>query len=162
MSSSTHPDGQDAAWVSAYIDQVGATIRENGWAIQGIFATENSDIEYDFAYTIGLLERGCTAELMVAGLPLQVEAEILNEIASEMLNNQQMLPPATWPLVGGYELKVRLFIPRADSELSPGTARLYYNRMDVPIAQYVWPDQDHRYPWDEGWDPGVLQPVGNG
>lgn len=152
----------DQPWTDAYIDQIEALIRDHGWAVQGVFATETSDLRFDFAYTVGLMKRGCTAELLIAGLPIHTGAAILNEIAASMLNSGQMIPPGEWDLANGYKLKAKFFVPRKGSELHLGVARAYYNRPDVPVAQYVWHDRNGNYPWDEGWDFDLLQPYGNG
>lgn len=145
----------------AYIDQIEAMIRDHGWAIQGVFATETSDLKFDFAYTVGLMKRGCTAELLMAGIPMKTAASILNQIAAEMVNGGQMIPPAEFELPGGFMLKAKFFVPRKGSELHLGVARAFYNRPDVPVAQYVWPDKQGNYPWDEGWPADLLQPYGN-
>lgn len=145
---------------AAYVDQLQATIRDHGWAIQGVFATETSDLRFDFAYTVGLIYRGCTAELLLAGIPLKVAAAILNDIARSMVNTGQTIPPEEWELDGGYMLKAITFTPRVGQELHVGVARAFYNA-PVPVAQYVWPDRERRYPWDDGWSPDLLQPYGN-
>jgi hypothetical protein len=148
------------ATTQAYLDQVKATIRDNGWAMQAVFATEGSWQRFDYVYTIGMVERGCSAELMIAGLPYQKGAKVVNQIAMDMLNRSQMTPPSQWPLAGGFTLRAKMFVPRVGGELHVGVARAYYGQ-DVPVAQYVWPDTEHRYPWDEGWDSTLVQPVGN-
>lgn len=142
----------------AYLDQVKAVIRDNGWAMQAVFATKGAP--FDYVYTIGMIERKCTTELMIVGLPYQKAAEILNQIALTMVNQIQLIPPDEWPLAGGFKLKSRPFVPRVGGELHVGVARAYYGQ-DVVMTQYVWPDSEHRYPWDEGWDPRLAQPVGN-
>ena len=149
------PLGGDAR-KQAYLDQVKAMIRDNGWAMQIVAP----DAGVTYVYTIGLVERKCTAELMIAGLPYQMAAEVLNQIASNMLNHSQMIPPTEWPLAGGFVLKSKTFVPQVGGDFHVGVARAYYGR-DVVMAQYVWPDAEHRYPWDEGWDSTLLQPVGN-
>lgn len=143
----------------AYLDQVGALIRDNGWAIQAVSATADSRAVADYVYTIGLVERGCTAELMIAGLPHHKGAEILSQIAASMLNNTQWIPPAEWPLGGGFTLRSRTFCPRVGGELHVGVARAFYRR-EVVFTQYVWPNAERKYPGEEGWDPDMLQPVG--
>lgn len=164
MTSPQHDDiegGITKPSIDAYIDQIEAVIRDHGWAVQGVFATETSDLRFDFAYTVGLIKRGCTAELLIAGLPMRTGAGILNDIARDMINNGQTIPPTEWKIADGYVLRAVTYIPRRNSELHLGVARAYYDRPDVPVAQYVWPDKDHHYPWDAGWDPSLLQPVGN-
>lgn len=147
--------------IDAYLDQIEAVIRDHGWAVQGVFATETSDLKFDFAYTVGLIKRGCKAELLIAGLPMRTGASILNDIAREMINNGQTIPPQEFEVADGFVLRAVTYVPRQGSELHLGVARAFYNRIDVPVAQYVWPDKNHHYPWDEGWDGELLQPVGN-
>jgi hypothetical protein len=144
----------------AYLDQVKAVIRDNGWAMQVVPVFSGEDYQFTYVYTIGLIERKCTAELMIVGLPYRQGAEILNQIAMNMVNQLQLIPPDEWPLADGFALKSKVFIPRVGGELHVGVARAYYGR-DVMIAQYVWPDENHHYPWDEDWDRGLVQPVGN-
>lgn len=144
----------------AYLDQVKSVIRDSGWAMQVVPSVVNGDYQFTYVYTIGLVERNCTAELMIAGLPYQQGADIINQIALNMLNRAQLIPPSDWPLANGFTLKSKVFVPRVAGELHVGVARAYYGR-DVPIAQYVWQDAEHRYPWDEGWDTSLVQPVGN-
>lgn len=144
----------------AYLDQVKATIRDSGWAMQVVPVFDEDLFLFTYVYTIGLIERKCTAELMIVGLPYRQGADIINQIALNMINYGQLIPPNEWPLAGGFQLKSKLFAPRVGGELHVGVARAYYGG-DVPIVQYVWPDAEHRYPWDKGWDQGLLQPVGN-
>lgn len=144
----------------AYLDQVAATIRDAGWAMQAVRATEHSDIKFDYVYTIGLIARNCTTELLIAGLPYKKGAEVINQIAMNMLNRGQLIAPAEWPLKDGFVLKSKTFAPRVAGELHIGVARAFYGQ-DVVVTQYVWPDANGLYPWDEGWDVTLLQPVGN-
>lgn len=143
----------------AYMDQVTAVIRDSGWAMQAVPASSSGN-GFDYVYTIGLVVRNCTAELMVVGLPFQQGAEIINQIALNMLNHAQLIPPDEWPLANGFVLKSKLFVPKVGGELHVGVARAFYGQ-DIVVAQYVWPDEERRYPWDEGWDPKLVQPVGN-
>jgi hypothetical protein len=112
-----------------------------------------------FAYTIGLVERGAAAEIMMAGLPLEGMHQMLNEIAKSTLDNSG-IPPATWPLTEGYEMRP-VFLGVNDPRYSIGQACNYYGTDQVWAIQYVWPDDEHRYPWDEGYDHEAMpQPVG--
>lgn len=149
--------------LEAYKDQVRAMIRDHGWAIQTVAPTVQQP--YSYAYTIGLVQRGATAELLVAGLPIQQAVEILNQVAASLMNQNfsgsAVVPPSEWELPLGYKLKSKVFIPRPGSQLHVGVIRAYYGA-EVPVVQYIWPDPQHRYPGDEGWDPALVQPVGNG
>lgn len=139
-------------------ERIRTTIRDHGWALQVVPAGANYKVP--FVYTVGLVERGCTSELMVAGMPSITAIEVLNQIAANMVNHGQTIPPDSWPLADGYTLKAATFVPRVAGQFHAGVARFYYGQ-DVVVTQYIWPDPEHRYPGDEGWDPGLIQPVGN-
>lgn len=165
--SKTHDEfegGKKGQWTApsrdAYLDQVAAMIRDHGWAIQGVFARETSDQQWDFAYTVGLIQRGCSTELVITGIPMNAAADILNEIAASFMNAGEKIPPSEYTLKNGYTLKSVSFIPREGSDIHLGVARAYYGRADVPVTQYIWPDEEHHYPWDEGWGTGYVQPYG--
>jgi hypothetical protein len=58
VSSPFHDDVEEPdlqVWSQAYLDQVRATIRDHGWAIQGVFATDESHLKFDYCYTICLI-----------------------------------------------------------------------------------------------------------
>lgn len=150
-------NGEDGAFVSAYLDQLGANIRDHGWAVQGVFPTDPED--YSFAYTVGLLDKGCPVELLVSGLAVNTSAHILNEIADEMVQGDKQ-PPETWELADGYVMRRVLHDFDRDDQLQLGVARAYYRREIIPVAQYVWPSQEHHYPWDDLWPDVIRQPIG--
>ncbi len=144
----------------AYLDQVAAMVRDHGWAIQGVFATETSTQRWDFAYTVGLIERGVSSELLITGIPMRAAADILNEIATSFVSIGEKIPPSEYTLANGYVLKSVSYIPRQGSDIDLGVARAYYGRSDVPVTQYVWPDKEHHYPWDDAWSADLTQPYG--
>lgn len=145
--------------MEVYQEVLAKGIQDNGWMIQGVFPTEDSEPgSVQFAYTIGLIERGAAAEILMAGLPLEGLHAILNEIAQSTLDNNG-IPPATWPLRDGYEAKP-VFLGVNDPTYSVGQACNYYKTNRVLAIQYVWPDSNFRYPWDEDYDTRMPQPVG--
>jgi hypothetical protein len=140
-----------------YMETVRRGIEKYGWTVQGVFPTEEDPGPY-FCYTVGLLERGCAAEIMVVGLPLELGARFLNEIAASMVNGTG-LPPSTWDLPGGLVM-LPVFITKQELPLLAGAANNYYGRR-IPVVQYVWPLENNVYPWDEAWPYGEdVQPVG--
>lgn len=153
----------DATFVEAYLDQIKANIRDHGWAVQGVFPSEeHGDREqYCFAYTVGLIDKeDCFVELLVTGLPLTTSASILNQIAQATLDSPDKMPPETWELEDGFVMKRVLHVFSRDDELQFGVARLYHHMDRIPVAQYVWPSKDGVYPWESGWPAGLPQPVG--
>jgi hypothetical protein len=147
--------------VVAYMDQLRAIIRDNGWAVQGGEVPVGADHEgYEYAYTIGLLERGCTCELMLVGIPLQIAHPILNEVATDMLNSGMSMPPTQVDLIPNHIFEVRVYMPRPDTEIAITVASLFYDTPSVPMAQLVWSDNEGNYPWSRSWDPDLVQPLG--
>jgi hypothetical protein len=148
----------------AYIKQVRAVVQEKGWAIQSVYATTGTgSASMSYAYTIGLLERGSTAEVLISGLPVQLAALLLNEIAVNITENGGM-PPAQWDVSGGKGeyLMLPLWYTRRSSKVSVNVAKRYYDLDSVPVVQYVWPAGNGAYPWDEHWPENSNQVIGDG
>lgn len=154
-------EDQDLDWVPTYLKGVEAIIVEHGWAIQGVPQTEEDGAT--FAYTIGLIQRGCAAEVLISGLPIKILQTMLNQIAASMLNNNGM-PPTSWELPGPGEqplLMLPVFVTKTQEPLVPLMAMRYYQRPGIPVVQYVWPSEEGHYPWEEQWPWGPqAQPVG--
>lgn len=77
MSSTLLPGGD-------YLDQVRATIRAFGWAVQH---THESGHDIDHAYTVGMTALGAP-EVLVVGLPAADAAALLNRIAPLIMTGQ--------------------------------------------------------------------------
>lgn len=159
LPASVAPKGKSPQ-VKAFMNQLRSTIATHGWAVQAVAPTEATPEaeRFTYVYTIGLLERGCMAELLITGLPVETAASLVNEIAAEMTSGPG-IPPSTWELTSGHRLVCVFFVPRPESLVSVGVARSYYETPALPMAQYVWPDVNHNYPWDKGWSGQVRQPV---
>jgi uncharacterized protein DUF4262 len=153
---------EDLAWLPTYLLGIQAIVEKHGWAIQGCQPT-HGQVGPTFAYTIGLIQRGCAAEVLVSGLPITLLQKILNQIAASMLNGNGM-PPTSWELPGNGERTYTMkpvFVTRTEEPLVPLMAMRYYQRPGVPIIQYVWPSEDGSYPWDPQWPYDAdAQPVG--
>lgn len=67
-----------------YLDQVRATIRAFGWAIQH---TYEPGFDVDHAYTVGMTALG-GPEVLVAGLPAPDAAALLNRVAPLLMSGQ--------------------------------------------------------------------------
>jgi hypothetical protein len=131
-----------------------------GWMIQGVFGTEQ-DPGPSYAYTVGLTAHGFP-ELAVAGLPPQVMQTLLNDVAKRVfdLNRRythgEVLDDV---LGGGYKVMV-VDGPASRDTIWPGTANALFGEEGVTLQQLVWPDDQHRYPWDENYSlPVDAQPV---
>lgn len=130
------------------------------WVIQPVDASLGQPFRY--AYTIGLTENGGIAELLVAGVPHELAAYILDELSRFVLANSGH-PPSEWDVAvddeQSYQLKP-VWVTRPSNEMPMNMAVAYYGTRLVPTVQFVWPTGDGVYPWDEEWPQALIQPVG--
>lgn len=129
----------------AYLaEHVLPTIESAGFAVQGVFATTEG--HSSFCYTVGLTVRGWP-ELIVLG-PTDVGHPLLNRIV-EYLDGIGEVPTAgDLPdfMETGYRLRLRACTTRGDFPFSIAHA-LY---PDVVGLQVLMPDDQHRYPGEDG------------
>jgi hypothetical protein len=124
-------------------------MREYKHMVVGVFPTEDHP-GTPFAYTAG---RG--TELLMAGpIPIEVMGQLLNDLADlEDVEGLTLEAGQRIPGILAGELHLALVEVRdmreAEMFQSTGTRAL----------QAVWPDKDDRFPWDEGYLHGELQPV---
>ena len=60
-------------------------------------------------------------------------------------------PAATGDILEGYDCAFRAVAKKQYKEYL-GFARWYYKGNDFPVLQCVWPDKQHRFPWDDGFE----------
>jgi hypothetical protein len=140
--------------LSRYMMTLQSIIDKEGWAIQGVGGGETTS---PFCYTVGVHDVQDLPELMIVGVPFEVGAGVLNEIASETILKGDV--PDTWQLADDYVARV---VPERSCDtrnLKAGILHQYY-REHVQLCQVVWPAENGAYPGDADWpyDPDV-QPL---
>lgn len=114
-----------------------------------------------FSFTIGLWENFEQPEIIVFGLPGEVTEELLNAIADEADDGKRFAADSKHDgLLVDYP--VRFFaVPKAAYRDYLGMACWAYEGDDFPCVQFVWPDKQGRWPWDEAVRDGFRdsQPV---
>jgi hypothetical protein len=145
-----------------YLKEVEAVVKEHGWAIQAAQPPRGESGPI-FVYTVGLIQRGCAAEILMSGLPVDLLRKMVNQIAASMVNGTGM-PPTSWQVPGNGERSYELlpvFITKTREPLVPLVAMRYYQRPGIPLVQYVWPSENGSYPWEPDWPYDTeTQPVG--
>lgn len=126
-------------------------IAESQWVVMNIFPTEQ-DPGTMFHYTVGLSQYGLP-ELEMTGLPPEVAGSILNGLGQQMLDSEAYTHGQR--LAGHLsDGKFDLVLIEADNihhdEYPTAMARLLYGE-DIKVLQAVWPDDENRFPWDEGY-----------
>lgn len=122
-----------------YLLKIQEIIDEYGHAVQGVVGVEEGDV--DFAYTVGLAAQGLP-ELVISGVDASNAAHLLNDIIE---NNLDDIRARRDFVANEYTLRLRP-APRAEANV----ARAMYGP-GVEVLQIIWPDEQHRYPGDEGF-----------
>lgn len=141
-----HPDSTVDEWLAV----IRHTVVEHGWAVQYVESDRTP-----YAYTVGLHERGLP-ELLVAGLPPQPTARILNTVAEYLVDGGQPVPGEWISIIDGPQLAV-VEVEHPDAHLNVAVA--FYGRK-VRALQLVWADEHGHRPWCPDFrNHGVRQPV---
>ncbi len=114
-----------------------------------------------FSATIGLWYQFEQPELIVFGLPEEVAEELLNAVADAADEGKRFKHAENHKnLLVGYPVRF-LNVPAEKVAGYMGTAQWAYAGTDFPVLQLVWPDKQHRWPWQEGVRDGFrkAQPV---
>jgi hypothetical protein len=107
-----------------------------------------------FVYSIGLFKKFGHPELICFGLKTEVMGAILNHACDLVKNGETLAINKVYPgFLEGYNIK---FL-KVDKEYYPnyvGYGGWFYNMtFDFPLLQLVWPDKQHKFPWEEGFNP---------
>ena len=107
-----------------------------------------------FVYSIGLFKRYGHPELICFGLKTEVMSAILNH-ACDLIKNGETLSTNT--LYSGFLEGYEIQFLQVDKEYYPsyvGYAGWFYDMsFDFPLLQLVWPDKQHKFPWEDTFNP---------
>ena len=107
-----------------------------------------------FCYTTGLFGAG-HAELVVLGLGHEQAAALLNQVTHRVLDHGMDLTPGELLEVEGRSLLVEEL--HLSGMILFGTHDFYERPPwePLPAHQLTWADEQGRFPWDDGHDPGT-------
>jgi hypothetical protein len=107
-----------------------------------------------FVYSIGLFKRFGHPEIICFGLKVEVTAAIINH-ACDLIKTGEHLK--TGKLYRGFLEGYNIQFVEVDKEHYHnyvGYAGWFYNKsFDFPLLQLVWPDKQHKFPWDKDFNP---------
>ncbi len=151
-------EDDDTARLAQMAAELKRRIDKRGYTMMGAFP-EGPGEGPGFVYSIGLTAFGLP-ELCIAGLDAESSASILSEVADRVydglrLSHGQVLPDV---LADGYDVIVVEGFP-SRTGITAGMAVALYGAAQVRLQQLVWPDEDHRFPWDEGYALLQRQPL---
>lgn len=115
-----------------------------------------------FAYTIGLYEKYNHPEIICFGLSIDLLGSLLNHAKSLIQQGETLIPNLPYQgFLDEYDI-LFLEVDKAFYADYLGYASWFYNCRDVfPVLQLVWPDKQHKYPWNDDFEPkwSRLQPL---
>ena len=134
-------------------------VRDYGWHVINVPADDKGP---GFSYTIGLYHTFHHPELIVVGLPITTGHQILN-LAGESIRNGAIYRDGSEAdkLLDGYRCRFRTLAIEHYGDYV-GYAVWFYEAEPFPILQLIYPDSNHRFPWEEGATPAFrsMQSIG--
>jgi hypothetical protein len=137
-------------------------IAEHGWSLQTVLGDEHS---YGFTYTVGLTAKGLP-ELLLDTLAPRQAGPVLNACADHMVEHGplEVPDPSVLLRLPDWSVPFRLHGP-IDPQAAEAFLALRFaeDPGEVRLLQVLWPDEEGRYPGDDGYDvetfPQRLMPV---
>lgn len=126
-------------------------IRSHGWHCLHVFPTK--DDQDRFTYSIGFSESYSAPEIVIFGVSREKAQAALNECAWLLRNGHAIRTDVEDGnvLAGGYHVIFKSIRPEYFGEYL-GTAVRYYQDRPFDAVVMFFPDREHRFPWDEGYD----------
>lgn len=113
-----------------------------------------------FAYSIGLTRSFGQPELICFGLRDNTMQAMINTLRDRMSNGEVFSnAQRVSGLITGYDCELRSVRAPLHPEFL-GYALWFYADEPFDVLQIVWPDKQHRFPWEDGYTvPAELQPA---
>lgn len=127
-----------------------ADVEEYGWHVVMILERDQSP---GWAFSIGLYKTFGHPEIIVFGLDLDLMHYIINAIGDAIKEGGK------FEIDGRYDDLVETYactfkpVERVWYDGLLGYANWFYDGTDYPVLQCVWPDRNHRYPWESDFNP---------
>lgn len=149
---------RDLADLSPPERQVYDDIKSHGWHVVKV---NESDGTGGWAFSIGLHVTLGHPEIVIFGLPEKVMHVVINKIGEDIRRGSRYEDGQSYGgLLEGYECRFQGVSQRWYRPFL-GYAVWYYDNLEFPVLQCVWPDKDGRWPWDatSEVDWSTLQPL---
>lgn len=106
-----------------------------------------------FVYSIGLFKKFRHPEIICFGLKSEVSAAIINHACDLIKSGETFQSNKLYKgFLEGYNIQF-LEVAKENYQNYVGYAGWFYNSFDFPLLQLVWPDKQHNFPWDGGFNP---------
>lgn len=133
--------------LDAYLIKLTDLIEKHGWAVQGVFPTQDDPDHMAFSYTVGLTEKD-KPELYLDTLGPNQGTAILNACAQAVADG--IVPLHGDTLDVEFSVPFRWHGPISSREAEMNMCHRLY--VEIEAWQVLWPDTEGKYPGDEGYD----------
>ncbi|UDY37847.1 DUF4262 domain-containing protein [Dermatobacter hominis] len=147
-----------------HLDKLSWVIEDQGWVAVPVDAQEGPPPRAGYTYTIGFTTTFGRPEVAIFGLRAVAARGLLGLIADQHAGGVEL--PVDAVFIGLLENDLPCALLPVDlaehGELFPdATALLDRTGESWEVLQFVWPDRNGRFPWDEGYDERlrVAQPI---
>ena len=134
-----------------------ANIEKFGCSIFHVDGESDSDRPL-FSYTVGVFDTSGQPEIITVGLKEQAAQFLLNAAAKALRNGVDLTQRRHKEVLGDVECEFRPVDPKWIRPLL-GWCVWFYNGVDFPVLQAVYPDVENRFPEDEGFNTYFAQPM---
>jgi hypothetical protein len=127
-----------------------------GWHIIAV-APREDEFFVEFAFTVGLFQTYQHPELILFGLSRNVAHRVLAKCVQCIEEN---LPFADGQVrsdvLNDYDTAL-LAVDQSFYAEYLGSAIGFYDTVEFPALQLVWPDRNHHFPWEPACDPTFIE-----
>jgi hypothetical protein len=107
-----------------------------------------------FAYSIGLYKKFGHPEIICFGLKTEVLGAVLNHACDLIKAGEKLLPGNLYSgFLEGYDIQF-VEVEKDYYQNYVGYGGWFYDMsFDFPLLQLVWPDKQHKFPWEGAFNP---------
>lgn len=126
--------------------------------VVGVVPSVNQPLGPSFSYSVGLEYNLKFPEIICFGIPPQVAAALINDIAGRVVaGGEVLLDSAIAELAANdYQMMLKYCHPQAKEQYTP-LATWFYGNQDYRLVQLVWQGENHCWPWEVGFYPAEAQ-----
>lgn len=132
-------------------EQLLTTIDKSGWQVTAVFAEGDSP---SFAYSTGIYKSYDKPELLVIGLNTKSAAKLVNLYGAKIKTSKFSYESGNFysDFLDDWDVYMTDANSKAKTEYTL-SSQWYYNGVEFPLMQCVWPSVKGFWPWDQNaWE----------
>lgn len=144
--------------VDDYDRKLLADVEQHGWHIVSI---DEDDQGPGYTFSVGFFHTLQHPEVIIFGLPVETSVQLINIMGGLIQSGVRFQAgEQSNDIVEGWPVAFTTVPPRRYREFI-GYALWFYESLEFPVLQCVWPDKAGLFAWEDGYDTryGQLQPI---